>query len=157
MPKPACHSEIRRARPQEASALSELAFRSKGHWGYDAAFLETCRGDLTITAEEIATAAVYVLVRADGIAGFYTLKPVNNGAAELDDLFVDPTAIGTGVGRRLWQHAIDMATELGHSELLIQSDPYAEGFYLAMGAERIGERESTVAPGRMLPLLRYRI
>ena len=37
----------------------------------------------------------------------------------------------------------------------IQSDPYAEGFYLAMGAVRVGELESTVTPGRMLPLLRF--
>ena len=31
---------IREARPDEAELLSELAFRSKAHWGYDAEFLE---------------------------------------------------------------------------------------------------------------------
>jgi GNAT superfamily N-acetyltransferase len=157
MQKPERDIMIRRAKPHEAGALSELALRSKGHWGYDAAFLASCRDDLTISTEEIANSAVYVIERADGIAGFYSLKPVGHGAADLDDLFVDPSAIGTGVGRRLWQHAITTAAELGHGELLIQSDPHAEGFYLAMGAERIGERESTVTPGRMLPLLRYRL
>jgi hypothetical protein len=38
--------------------------------------------------------------------------------------------------------------------MILQSDPHAEGFYLAMGAQRIGQSESTVTPGRMLPLLR---
>jgi 2-hydroxychromene-2-carboxylate isomerase len=30
---------IRRARPAEASRLSDIAFRSKAHWGYDVAFM----------------------------------------------------------------------------------------------------------------------
>jgi len=36
--------------------------------------------------------------------------------------------------------------------MIIQGDPNAEGFYRAMGAERIGEQESHSIPGRMLPL-----
>jgi hypothetical protein len=39
---------IRPARPDEAGAISALALRSKGHWGYDAAFLAACRENLTI-------------------------------------------------------------------------------------------------------------
>lgn len=31
---------IRRARADEAGTLSELAFRSKAHWGYDDDFME---------------------------------------------------------------------------------------------------------------------
>jgi hypothetical protein len=38
--------------------------------------------------------------------------------------------------------------------VLIDADPFAEGFYLAMGAERIGEVASDALPGRMLPQLR---
>jgi hypothetical protein len=38
-----------------------------------------------------------------------------------------------------------------------QSDPQAEGFYLALGAQREGASESTVMPGRMLPLMRFRL
>lgn len=37
--------------------------------------------------------------------------------------------------------------------LVCQSDPFAEGFYLAMGMSRIGERASASIPGRKLPLL----
>jgi hypothetical protein len=38
-------------------------------------------------------------------------------------------------------------------ELIVQSDPHAEGFYRAMGAMRIGTQASTVIPGLALPLL----
>jgi GNAT superfamily N-acetyltransferase len=151
------HGTIRRARPDDAGDISELAVRSKGHWGYDPEFLEACREDLALSPEEIAETAVYVFEGNDGIAGYYRLMPMQHGAADLDALFVAPEAIGQGIGRRLWEHAVDTAAELGFRELIIQSDPHAEGFYLAMGAIRDGVLESTVSPGRMLPLLRYAI
>ena len=147
---------IRRAVPEEAEVLSELAFRSKAHWGYDAEFLARCRDDLAVSPEGFTTSPVFIDEDADGIAGFYRLLP-DGEVAELDSLFVDPRAIGTGVGRRLWEHAVATAAELGCTELVFQSDPHAEGFYLAMGATRDGESESTVMPGRMLPFMRYHI
>jgi GNAT superfamily N-acetyltransferase len=148
---------IRRARPEEAAALSELAMRSKAHWGYDADFLAACRDDLTLSADDIATATVYVCDGVDAPSGFYRLVLQDDGVALLDDLFVDPTAMGQGIGKRLWRHAVATAANLGGAEMVWQSDPQAEGFYLAMGAQRAGESESTVTPGRMLPLMRYRL
>jgi GNAT superfamily N-acetyltransferase len=76
---------------------------------------------------------------------FETLAPTLPQGT-LEDLWVDPVAIGSGVGRRLFDHAVVTAAGLGLTSLLIESDPNAEGFYLAMGAERIGERDS--ASGR---------
>jgi len=35
------------------------------------------------------------------------------------------------------------------------SDPGAEGFYLGLGAERVGMSPSTLLPGRSIPLMRY--
>jgi N-acetylglutamate synthase-like GNAT family acetyltransferase len=144
---------IRRARPDEAALLSDLALRSKGHWGYDAAFIEACRDDLTLTAEEIAATTVYVC-EADGrVVGFYQLGD-EDGDAELANLFVEPAAIGGGVGKALWRHAVALARERGYPAMVVQSDPYAEGFYRAMGMERVGETPSTVFAGRVLPQLR---
>jgi hypothetical protein len=39
--------------------------------------------------------------------------------------------------------------------MFIASDPFAEPFYRAMGAERIGETPSDAIPGRLIPLLMY--
>ena len=82
---------------------------------------------------------------------------LDDGVAELDALFVEPAAMGQGIGSRLWRHAVSSAAKLGCSEMVWQSDPQAEGFYLAMGAEPAGELESTVMPGRLLPLMRFRL
>jgi hypothetical protein len=44
---------IRPARPGEEALLTELAVRSKGHWGHDAAFLERARTGLTVRPEHL--------------------------------------------------------------------------------------------------------
>ena len=40
----------------------------------------------------------------------------------LDKLFVEPDRIGTGCGKRLWQHAVATAREMGASVLTLASD-----------------------------------
>ena len=72
-------------------------------------------------------------------------------------LFVEPAVMGHGVGRALWTHALRRARVLRWPELLVEADPHALGFYEAMGATVVGERPSTVVPGRVLPLLRVTV
>lgn len=125
--------------------------RSKAHWGYSPEFLEIVRPILTFTEADLATRPVYVLELAGELAGLYRLAG-DPPEGELDDLWLDPRFIGLGAGRRLCEHALQTAAELGFDSLWIESDPHAEGFYLALGATRIGERPSR--SGRTLPLLR---
>ncbi len=146
---------LRAGRGDEAPALSELALRSKGWWGYSPSFLEACRAELTL---DQATAEHTRVVEVDGrLAGFYLLTPVKAGRApgrgELSMLFVDPEFIGSGVGRVLAEDARRVAGAQGWTHLLIASDPQAVDFYVRMGAEQIGEQLSESIPGRSLPLL----
>lgn len=146
---------IREARPDEAAALSELAMRSKGHWGYDAAFLEACRADLTLTPQQIAESVSLVCEGEAGVLGFSRVVLMDERTAELDALFVDPTAIGMGAGKLLWACSVAAARDLGAQDLVLQSDPHAEGFYISRGARRIGEVASALLPGRTLPLMHF--
>ncbi|MDT4969166.1 MAG: hypothetical protein QOJ64_3903 [Acidobacteriota bacterium] len=143
---------IRRAKPHEAELLSDIALRSKGHWGYDAEFLERCRPLLTISSDEISKLPIFVLEMDRRILGFYGLREFERGM-ELLYLFVEPSAMHRGYGKLLWNHAVETASAAGSRRLLIESDPFAEPFYLAMGARRIGLAPSSVQPGRRLPLL----
>lgn len=141
------------ARPADAAALSDLALRSKGHWGYDAAFLEACREELTIDPSRCDGVRVVAAWEGDSIVGFHRV----GGAApvgDLLDLFVEPSAIGHGIGGLLMGQALAVAAELGMTALTIDSDPFAEPFYLAAGAVRVGEVASGSIPGRRLPRLR---
>jgi GNAT superfamily N-acetyltransferase len=147
---------LRPARDPEAGLLSELALRSKGHWGYDQAFLDACREELTLTPAAVRAKRAVVAERGDQVVGFYTLagEPPD---ASLDHLFVEPGEIGTGVGRALWAHATAAAQALGFTRMEIEADPQAEAFYLAMGARRRGAVPSGSIPGRSLPLLVYEV
>lgn len=144
---------IRPARPDEAEELSALAFRSKAHWGYDEEFLAACRGELTYSPGDLAARRATVAVLSGTIVGFYTLD--GSGDLELGNLWVDPARLGHGIGRKLWEHAVAAARSYGSASLSLDADPHAEGFYLAMGAVRVGDTQSTVFPGRVLPRMRF--
>ncbi len=142
---------IRAARPQDAPALSDLAVRSKGHWGYDAAFLERARPELEVTAEELGRLLAGVAEEDGRPVGFYAVD-ARAGQPELLALFVEPAAIGSGLGKRLFEAAASAAREAGFARLTIESDPNAEAFYRSRGARRVGERTAK-STGRVLPLL----
>jgi GNAT superfamily N-acetyltransferase len=145
-------SVVRAALPGEARALTALAIRSKAHWGYDDAFMERAAVDLEITPELIEGATAFVAESGTDVVAFYVLAVVD-GVPMLRDLWVDPAAIGNGVGAQLWTHMLEQARRLGYRAVRIQSEPNAEGFYVKMGARRVGSVESTVVEGRMLPLM----
>ncbi|MDT0342841.1 GNAT family N-acetyltransferase [Streptomyces litchfieldiae] len=145
---------LRTAEPDEAPALTALTRRSKAHWGYPRAMLERWADMLTVSSATIRDGNVVVAERNGVVAGYYQLtgEPPHG---ELADLFLEPDVIGTGLGRTLWEHAVASARDAGFRTLTLESDPHAEGFYLRMGAERVGERE--VAPGRRLPVMRITV
>lgn len=147
---------IRRARPDEAEVLSELAFRSKAFWGYDETFMASCRDELTVTPEALEKRSYYLLQMEGQIAGFYNLLEAPEGVY-LHNLFIAPEFIGQGIGKQLWAHMVREAKALSYPVILIESDPHAEPFYLSRGAKRVRSVPSSVMSGRELPLLEFKV
>lgn len=148
--------EIRGAHLDEAELLTELALRSKAHWGYSAEFLAACRDELAVRPSAITADLVRVAARGEEVLGFYELGGVVPHG-ELAALFVERDQIGTGVGGRLLDHALDAASRRGFGSLVVDADPGAEAFYLRHGARRIGDSLSGSIPGRLLPRLLFEI
>ncbi|MEU5313239.1 GNAT family N-acetyltransferase [Streptomyces sp. NPDC021562] len=140
---------IRAARPGEAGFLSDLALRSKAHWGYDTEFLAACRAELTLTDAELAGRRTAVAERDGRVVGFTTLEG-EPPQGVLGMMFVDPRAIGEGVGRRLFTHVVETAAALGFTQFTIDADPNAEPFYEAMGGVPVRRVPSGSIPGRTL-------
>ena len=136
--------------------ITEIAMRSKAYWGYSDEFMEACKGELTVSSEDIANNPFGIVDREGNIAGFYMLDG-EAPSGELRMLFVDPDYIGTGVGGELFEAAKATAAEIGMTSLLIDSDPNAEAFYTHMGAVKIGESLSGSIPGRVLPKLKVEL
>ena len=150
--------EVRPARPEEAEALTRLCLRSKAHWGYDAAFMERCAATLRVTPAMIEEGRVLVAAsggEAVGVASFAAIEPA--GSFDLDLLFVEPSAIGMGVGRLLFAAVVEQLEARDATRMTILADPYAAPFYERLGARRIGDAPSDAVPGRSLPLFEFRL
>ena len=144
---------IRKVKSFEAGLLSDLALRSKAFWNYSPGFIDACRPALLITEEVIQRGQYWLLEQDHVIVGFYGLEELSAKVVELAFLFIDPLMIGKGAGKQLFEHAVKLARKFGYTQIRIESDPNATGFYLAMGARLVGDAPSTVMPNRQLPLL----
>jgi predicted N-acetyltransferase YhbS len=150
---------IRPARPEEAAVLTALCMRSKAHWGYDAEFMRQAEAALTISPSRIATGGFLVAETAAGtVLGVAAIENLDvPGRFELAYLFVEPTAIRTGIGRALFIEAARLAALHDGEFMSILADPFAEPFYRRLGAVRVGDAASDAIPGRVLPLLEFRL
>lgn len=140
---------IRLARPEEADELTALALRAKAHWPYDETLLAIFRTTLRIRTADIVdhTAVVH---DTDGIPNGVGILAMHPEGPEIDHLWVDPEAIGTGIGTTLAAVLIDLARQTGAERVTLTSDPYAEGFYRRLGFVCIGDRPVPEIPGRTL-------
>lgn len=148
------------AKPGDAPTLTRIAFAAKAHWGYPAAWLAEWEPGLRVTPEFLAANEVFVARPSAGgageILGWAALVAAADGALWLDHLWVQPAAMGRGVGRVLFEHAVARARARGFASLRIESDPHAEPFYQRMGARRTGLAISMVqGTPRALPLLEH--
>ena len=137
---------VRAARPADEGRLRELTFESKAHWGYD---LDLVRGwadglDFESGQERWVAEADGAIVAWAGLA-----PPGEDGVAVLDHLWVDPAAMGQGVGSRLFRVAADRARDLGATGLEWSAEVNAVGFYEKVGGRKL--REHVTEWGRVAP------
>jgi GNAT superfamily N-acetyltransferase len=86
-------------------------------------------------------------------------RPPPDGAGELTNLYLDPDAIGTGVGRMLYEHAVDDLREHGFDPLVVwafRDNPRAAAFYPRMGLVIDVPDHDWVLGGVPCPIVRYR-
>lgn len=143
---------LRASRADELAALTDLCLRSKAVWGYDRAFMDACRDELTLTQEDLRETTLQVAERDGAIVGVAQVS-VDGANAHLEKLFVEPGQLRGGTGRALFDWAKVTAATLGAKHLVIEADPDAAPFYRRMGARDDGMVPSGSIPGRRLPRL----
>ncbi len=143
---------VREAKPQDAKVLTNIALRSKAHWGYSPELIDQWRPELEVTSELILNSICFV-VEVDGeVKGFWCRAP-KEGLSE-GRYYIEPEAIRQGYGRMLWAPVTTKAKELKVKYLTWETDPNAVGFYLKMGAKQIGTTDSKIVPGTKTPIMR---
>jgi len=144
---------IRPARDSECALLTHLALCSKASWGYSEQFMADCVAELTISEEDIREHTFFVLEEDGDVIGFCGLEALSDARGELIDVFVEPSHLRRGHGRRLIEHAKQTARTRGWGSLVVQADPNAQEFYCSCGGRQIGTVPSGSIPGRRLPLI----
>jgi GNAT superfamily N-acetyltransferase len=147
---------LRPARVEEADLLTELCLRSKAVWGYDEAFMRACRAELTLKPGDFETSSLQVAAEGDDLIGMAQVR-VEGETAELARLFIEPSTLRGGVGRKLFDWAAAEARVRGARWMWIEADPDAAPFYRRMGAVDDGVAPSGSIPGRVLPRLKLRL
>ena len=137
---------LRAAAAGDEPRLRAVAEASKAHWGHDRERVRRWAAELDLSRE------IWVAERDGEIVAWLALLPPEDAVCELDDLWVAPQAMGSGVGTALFRHAEARARELGARALRWEAEPNAVGFYERMGAAYL--RDSDVTEwGRVLPVL----
>ena len=148
--------EIRRAVGADAGDLSNLARRAKAHWGYPPEWMRRWKADLTLTPKYLDSRNAYVAQRDGRPIGMCVLE-LHGEDATLEHVWITPEFHRQGIGRHLVVHALDTARRAGVVAVKVVADPFAEAFYLKLGAQRIGTVPAPMpgAPRRVLPLLEF--
>ena len=142
---------VRAAERADLERLREITVAAKAHWGHDLAWVGSwvAAGDFPGVAIERGEAR---LVEVDGVvAGWSALQP-RGDVAWLEDLWVDPSYMGRGVGKALFLDAVARAKAAGAIRLEWEADLDAVGFYERMGGRRVRDSDVTEL-GRILPIM----
>lgn len=107
----------------------------------------------------------WVAERDDSILGYATTSPATpeylpppDGAGELTNLYLDPAAIGTGVGRLLYDRSVADLFERGFDPLVVwafRDNPKARQFYPRMGLTLDIPDHDWVLGGVPCPIVRF--
>ncbi|HEX2092460.1 MAG TPA: GNAT family N-acetyltransferase, partial [Longimicrobiaceae bacterium] len=131
------HPRIRRAVPDDAARLSEIARAAKARWGYPPEWLDAWREELTLRPEYLAEHRVLAAEAADGPVGVCALED-HADHWRLEHAWVDPAHQGRGIGQALVREALEIVRTIRPGKVRVVSDPHAAGFYLGLGARPAG-------------------
>jgi len=148
--------KIRRARPSEADAARALIGRSMAVWDKPHGYLEEAVGLMSLSPEDVERDEAWVLDDGTQIVGFLRVS-VSGTDAEIEELHLEPAWIGRGLGRRLFEQAVERARAVGAERLVWSTDRYALGFYLTMGGVITGSEPSGIAGDEPLTLMELRV
>ena len=141
---------IRAGTPADRPVLRRIAVASKGHWSYGPEFLARFAAVIVPDDDYVTRRDVRVLDDGGTPIGFSAI--LHGGVAVLDDLWVVPEHIGSGIGAILFDDAVSRAAARGATRMEWEAEPYAVGFYERQGATVVGRVTSEL--GRETPVMR---
>lgn len=148
---------IIRAQSAHADDLSRITVAAKRHWGYPERWMQIWQPLLTISPDYISENEIWMKTITNEPVAYYSLKQAGD-ELWLDNLWVLPEHMGKGIGKELFNHAMERSRQRGAFKFKIEADPNAEAFYERMGARRVGEHRGEIeGQVRILPVMEIKL
>jgi ribosomal protein S18 acetylase RimI-like enzyme len=165
---------IREATPQDAEAIAGIHVRAwqtayRGQLSDD--YLDQLRVDERLDMHRAALEAppaeyrMWLAERAERPIGFAVTgksqdADAQDRTAEFFAIYLEPEQLGTGVGRALFEHAVDDLRERGYRTAtlwVLETNERARRFYEIAGWKADGAVTSERVDCEMRPTMRYRV
>jgi deazaflavin-dependent oxidoreductase (nitroreductase family) len=143
--------DIRRAVSEEAEHLREIAIAAKGYWGYDEDRVRGWGASLDFSEEGFRGKEMYVAELGGRLVGWAGVIPKGD-VCWLEDLWIEPASVGTGIGSRLFAYCAGRGASLGAERMEWEAEPNALGFYEKMGGRYLRDSEPNEW-GRVLAIM----
>ncbi len=111
--------------------------------------------DINTLQEKVQTGHLFYLIKENGQArGYMALEPnyPDAGYLRIHNIYVLPDRQGTGLGRALINHSIDIAFDLDLTSLHLNVNRFnpAKSFYEHIGFSVIGEEDIDIGKGYLM-------
>jgi N-acetylglutamate synthase-like GNAT family acetyltransferase len=144
--------EIVKSEINDSEVLTAITKKSKAYWGYSDYQIEKWSDVLTITKTYIEVNDVYKLVKDDLIIGYYSYFNLSKDLVKLDNLFLLPNFIGTGLGKMLINDFFERINNSEIKKIVLESEPKVEKFYEKFGFNTVAQQKTSLK-NRYLPIM----
>src|SRR5690606_14961603 len=123
--------------------LSDLAVRSKRHWGYSKEAMELWNVNLTITEEFLNSHTIIKATLEDDIVGFFALEEIQP-TTRIAQYWVDTPYMRKGYGSAMFKYLKEFLKQKGVGKATIVLDPNGFAFFENKGAKVLEKIEHKV-------------
>lgn len=131
------------ARVEDIDELSDVAIRSKRHWGYSKEAMELWNQNLTITEDFLKSHTVIKATLEDEIVGFFALEEIKP-VTRIAQYWVDTPYMRKGYGTVMYNYLKDYLKLRNVEKVTLVLDPNGLAFFEKKGAKILEKIEHKV-------------
>lgn len=132
-----------KATAADCQDLSDVAIRSKRHWGYSKEAMELWNQNLTMTEEFLDSHTVIKATLEDDIVGFFALEEIQP-TTRIAQYWIDTPYMRRGYGSAMFKYLKSFLKQKDVEKATIVLDPHGLAFFERHGAKVLNRIEHKV-------------
>jgi len=132
-----------KATAADCQDLSDVAIRSKRHWGYSKEAMELWNQNLTMTEEFLDSHTVIKATLEDDIVGFFALEEIQP-TTRIAQYWIDTPYMRKGYGSVMYDYLRNYLKDRNVEKITLVMDPNGLAFFERKGAKILNKIEHKV-------------